>query len=231
MESMGEAAPAAPLVHPEFKAEIVELCQRGDRSVGQVAHDFDLTETAVREWVKQAGRDAGNREDGGLTSAEQGAGRAAAGEPAAPGGRGDPEAGHGFLREGDPVNCYPFIEAEKAQRRNVKRACELLKVSRAAYYAARAGQPSDRDRADAELTTRIAAEHKRPKGRYGAPFTWRVHRARHRGRPRGPDRRCRQEQQGDAVCLLRQQGAALRGGLRGDGDRGHRCRPVRRPRP
>jgi transposase len=35
---------------PEFKAEIVELCQRGDRSVAQVARDFDLTETAVREW-------------------------------------------------------------------------------------------------------------------------------------------------------------------------------------
>ena len=33
---------------PEFKAEIVELCRRGDRSIGQVARDFDLTETAVR---------------------------------------------------------------------------------------------------------------------------------------------------------------------------------------
>jgi transposase len=55
----------------EFKAEIVELCQRGDRSVGQVAKDFDLTETAVREWVKQAERDAGTRQDGGLTSADQ----------------------------------------------------------------------------------------------------------------------------------------------------------------
>jgi transposase len=38
----------------EFKAEIVEACSRGDRSIGQVARDFDLTETAVREWVKQA---------------------------------------------------------------------------------------------------------------------------------------------------------------------------------
>jgi transposase len=56
---------------PEFKAEIVELCQRGDRSVGQVARDFDLTETAVREWVKQAERDAGTREDGGLASVER----------------------------------------------------------------------------------------------------------------------------------------------------------------
>lgn len=38
----------------EFKAEIVELCARGDRSVGQVAKDFDLTEAAVRQWVTQA---------------------------------------------------------------------------------------------------------------------------------------------------------------------------------
>ena len=67
------------------------------------------------------------------------------------------------------MNCYPFIEAEKAQQRNVKRACELLKVSRAACYAAREGQPCDRDRQDAELTVRITAEHKRSKGRYGAP--------------------------------------------------------------
>ena len=46
---------------PEFKAEIVEACSRGDRSIGQVARDFDLTETAVREWVKQADIDAGRR--------------------------------------------------------------------------------------------------------------------------------------------------------------------------
>ena len=66
------------------------------------------------------------------------------------------------------MNCYPFIEAEKARQRNVKRACELLKVSRAAYYAAREGQPCDRDRQDAELAVLIKAEHKRSRGRYGA---------------------------------------------------------------
>jgi transposase len=33
---------------PEFKAEVVERCRAGDRTVGQVARDFDLTETAVR---------------------------------------------------------------------------------------------------------------------------------------------------------------------------------------
>jgi len=56
---------------PEFKAEIIKLFQRGDRSVGQVARDFDLAETAVRERVKQAERDASIRVDGGLTSAER----------------------------------------------------------------------------------------------------------------------------------------------------------------
>jgi transposase len=55
---------------PEFKAEIVEVCRRGDRSIGQVAKDFDLTETAVREWVRQADLDAGTRADG-LTSTER----------------------------------------------------------------------------------------------------------------------------------------------------------------
>ncbi|WP_412126634.1 transposase [Streptomyces xinghaiensis] len=54
---------------PEFKAEIVELYRRGDRSVGQVAKDFDLTETAVRDWGKQAQVDAGERD--GLTSSER----------------------------------------------------------------------------------------------------------------------------------------------------------------
>ncbi len=54
---------------PEFKAEIVEACSRGDRSIGQVARDFDLTETAVREWVRQADVDAGGQD--GLTTTER----------------------------------------------------------------------------------------------------------------------------------------------------------------
>jgi transposase len=54
---------------PEFKAEIVERCRAGDRSIGQVARDFDLTETAVRSWVTQAETDAGERP--GLTSDER----------------------------------------------------------------------------------------------------------------------------------------------------------------
>jgi transposase InsO family protein len=77
------------------------------------------------------------------------------------------------------VTVYPFIEAEKAGRRNVKRACELLKVSRAAFYAHLAG-PSQHEREDAGLAGQIQAVHQRSKGRYGAP---RVHaELRRRGR-------------------------------------------------
>ena len=53
----------------EFKAEIVELCRRGDRSVGQVSRDFDLTESAVRAWVQQGEIDGGVRD--GLTTEER----------------------------------------------------------------------------------------------------------------------------------------------------------------
>ena len=70
MEGMGKQRRARRAFTPEFKAEIVEVCRRGDRSVRQVAKDFDLTETAVRDWVKQADLDAGVRTDG-LTSVER----------------------------------------------------------------------------------------------------------------------------------------------------------------
>jgi transposase InsO family protein len=84
------------------------------------------------------------------------------------------------------VNVYPFIEAEKRGRRNVKRACELLQVSRAAFYAARDGKPSRWERADAELTEEIHAVHEDSKGRYGAP---RIHaELRRRGRRHGRKR-------------------------------------------
>jgi transposase len=51
MESMGKKPRRRRSFTAEFKAEIVELCLRGDLSVGQVARDFDLTETATRSRV------------------------------------------------------------------------------------------------------------------------------------------------------------------------------------
>lgn len=55
----------------EFKAEAVRLCKVGDRTITQVATDLDLTETALREWVKRSDIDAGSGPPGALTSDER----------------------------------------------------------------------------------------------------------------------------------------------------------------
>jgi transposase len=55
----------------EFKAEAVRLCKAGDRSVGKVAEDLDLTETSLRAWVKQAKVDVGEGPPEALTTAER----------------------------------------------------------------------------------------------------------------------------------------------------------------
>jgi transposase len=55
---------------PEYKAEVVELIRSSGKTVGQVTRELDLTETAVRQWVRQADLDAGRRSDG-LTSVER----------------------------------------------------------------------------------------------------------------------------------------------------------------
>jgi len=56
---------------PEFKAEAVRLCKVGDRTIKQVATDLDLTETALRDWVKRAEIDAGKGPPEALTTAER----------------------------------------------------------------------------------------------------------------------------------------------------------------
>jgi transposase-like protein len=55
----------------EFKAEVVKRVRDGHRTAGQVARDLDLTETAVRAWVKQAQVDAGKGPPGSLTTEER----------------------------------------------------------------------------------------------------------------------------------------------------------------
>ena len=56
---------------PEFKAEAIKLCSEPGQSIGKVAKNLDLTETALRTWVKQARIDAGNGPAGALTTVEK----------------------------------------------------------------------------------------------------------------------------------------------------------------
>ena len=55
----------------EYKAATVKLVLSGRKTAGQVARDLDLTETAVRHWVRQAQADAGKGPVGVLTTAEK----------------------------------------------------------------------------------------------------------------------------------------------------------------
>jgi transposase len=56
---------------PEFKAEAVRLAKAGNRSISQVAKDLDLTETALRAWIKVADLDPGTSPPNALTPAER----------------------------------------------------------------------------------------------------------------------------------------------------------------
>jgi|SRR5215467_2425764 len=52
-----------------FKTETVRLLQESGKTVAAVAREMDLTESAVRQWVKEAGLVEGRR--GTLTNAER----------------------------------------------------------------------------------------------------------------------------------------------------------------
>ena len=54
---------------PEFRQRIVELVRKG-RTPEELAQQFEPSAQAIRNWVKQAARDAGQRLDG-LTTEER----------------------------------------------------------------------------------------------------------------------------------------------------------------
>jgi transposase InsO family protein len=72
---------------------------------------------------------------------------------------------------------YPFIEAEQVERRNVAKACELLEVSRSAFYSWAEHRPSRQALDDETLGRRIEEIHAESRGTYGWP---RVLKALHR---------------------------------------------------
>jgi len=55
----------------EFKAQAVRVVRQSGKPVGTVARELDLTETALRSWVRQADVDAGHGASGALTTEER----------------------------------------------------------------------------------------------------------------------------------------------------------------
>ena len=56
---------------PEYKAEVVKLIKASGKSIGQVARELGLTETAVRAWVAHAEIDEKRDPHGPLTTEER----------------------------------------------------------------------------------------------------------------------------------------------------------------
>ena len=54
-----------------FKAETIRLVVEGGRTIPEVARDLELTESALRAWVRQAEVDAGRGKPGALTTEER----------------------------------------------------------------------------------------------------------------------------------------------------------------
>jgi len=57
--------------NPEFRADAVRLVREGSKSLPQVAKDLDLTESALRNWVREADGDKGKEPAGALSTAER----------------------------------------------------------------------------------------------------------------------------------------------------------------
>ena len=55
----------------EFKAQAVRIVRESGKRVGTVAQELDLTETALRGWVRQAEIDAGRGTPAALTTDER----------------------------------------------------------------------------------------------------------------------------------------------------------------
>jgi transposase len=56
---------------PEFRSEAVRLVREGSKSLPQVAKDLDLTESALRNWVREADGGEGKSPAGALTTEER----------------------------------------------------------------------------------------------------------------------------------------------------------------
>ena len=55
----------------QFKADAVRLVTAGGKTIAEVTKQFDLTETALREWVRRSEVDAGRGPPDALTTAER----------------------------------------------------------------------------------------------------------------------------------------------------------------
>lgn len=60
-----------PPYPPQFRVEAVELARTSEKSIPTIARELGISDQALRDWVKQADRDAGRGRPGELTTDER----------------------------------------------------------------------------------------------------------------------------------------------------------------
>ena len=125
-----------PLYAPEYRRQMVELVHAG-RTPGELAREYECSAQAIRNWVRQADRDEGRREDGPDQFGARGAGAASsAGSPVARRTRHLGKS-YGLVRSGDRLGTgevYELVSGNQA-RHGVATMCRVLGVSPSGYYA------------------------------------------------------------------------------------------------
>jgi putative transposase len=158
-----------PPYPPEFRTEAVRMLRAGLRSPKQLAAELGCSEQTLRHWWRQDEADRGERRDL-LSSEERQRLRELEREKqgVASGAR-DPEAGRGFLCQGErsTVTRFRFVEAEAAQF-PVSLLCRVVGVTRQGFYAWKRRPPSARELADRDLSERIKQIYSETEEIYGA---------------------------------------------------------------
>jgi len=117
---------------PEFKADAVRLVKSG-KTVAEVARELDLTETALREWVRRAEADAGERPGRADDRGAAGARASSSGSEDASTGARNPKSGGHLLRQGER-NEDTRSSLRSGWPSAVAVLCRVLGVSRSGFY-------------------------------------------------------------------------------------------------
>jgi putative transposase len=138
-----------------------------EKPIAQIAKDLGVAESGLRRWLAQADIDEGKRE--GLSSAAQGARRAAPAEAGPRDGSGDPQARERLLRSGErpPKMIFPVVRELAADGIPVTTACRVLEVSTSGFYEWDTRPASDRAWDQAHLMHAIGEAHAASYGTYG----------------------------------------------------------------
>jgi putative transposase len=154
----------------DFKAQAVRLVLDEGKSVGSVARDLDLTETALREWVNRARADRTKGKTGLTTAEREELARLRRENRILQEEREILKKSNGVLREAEPVR-FAFIAAKKAEHR-VTILCRCMRVTRSGFYAWTRRGLSARAQRDLVLRTKLRAFHAASGHRYGRPRLW-----------------------------------------------------------